>query len=555
MLKKKLKVVELNKKKEKIVLEQEQSNLVLFWKKYNKLIFIVLLILSLAILGTSILVSIFNLSISSQPIIKNVSVDTDLGDVSIVLDSSSIITDDTAKNTFNNTGIFKSSGEALFVKKVEAGRYTILYYSDYTAVMIMKDGSNIVRINSIDGSSYGISSAGFIDSRAYTSNISLIKMVNYSFGDVYYYSDGSAIIMNSKMDMFVRNSRDINELYISNNKVSYLKESKKIGKYSLSYYLDGSIMISYGNNKYIVRNSDDINISGDNIIFPNYNQASIYKTLNLDDGKKIEYYTDGGAIIYDGSRTISVRKSNSIIIKNNLIYEIVDNKYVTVSKKDNNITYYTNGSAIINNYNGKKIYVSDNSMIKYRDNILYEVVGEYENLSDERNIGNDKVSKFESVSVIEGRDYIAIVPSDNVIYDSDGSLKEILDNIIDTGNNSFKVVNNTNKKIKYRLVIEKSNKTNLDLQYVRYQISVSDNYFEPARLDLKKWNNDNIFTGLSVKGDNYILLERELESMDVDYIKVMFWIDYDNISNEMQDKYFYGTLKLYSWEEISKDNI
>lgn len=555
MLKKKLKVVELNKKKEKIVLEQEQSNLVLFWKKYNKLIFIVLLILSLAILGTSILVSIFNLSISSQPIIKNVSVDTDLGDVSIVLDSSSIITDDTAKNTFNNTGIFKSSGEALFVKKVEAGRYTILYYSDYTAVMIMKDGSNIVRINSIDGSSYGISSAGFIDSRAYTSNISLIKMVNYSFGDVYYYSDGSAIIMNSKMDMFVRNSRDINELYISNNKVSYLKESKKIGKYSLSYYLDGSIMISYGNNKYIVRNSDDINISGDNIIFPNYNQASIYKTLNLDDGKKIEYYTDGGAIIYDGSRTISVRKSNSIIIKNNLIYEIVDNKYVTVSKKDNNITYYTNGSAIINNYNGKKIYVSDNSMIKYRDNILYEVVGEYENLSDERSIGNDKVSKFESVSVIEGSDYIAIVPSNNVIYDSDGSLKEILDNIIDTGNNSFKVVNNTNKKIKYRLVIEKSNKTNLDLQYVRYQISVSDNYFEPARLDLKKWNNDNIFTGLSVKGDNYILLERELESMDVDYIKVMFWIDYDNISNEMQDKYFYGTLKLYSWEEISKDNI
>lgn len=478
-----------------------------------------------------------------------------MGDVSIALDSSSIITDDTAKNTFNNTGIFKSSGEALFVKKVETGRYTIMFYSDYTAVMIMKDGSNIVRINSIDDSSYGISSTGFIDSRAYTSNISLIKMVNYSFGDVYYYSDGSAIIMNSKMDMFVRNSRDINELYISNNKVSYLKEIKDVGKYSLSYYLDGSIMISYGNNKYIVRNSDDINISGDNVVFPNYNQASIYKTLDLDDGKKIEYYTDGGAIIYDGSRTISVRKSNSIIIKNNLIYEIVDNKYVTVCKKDNNITYYTNGSAVINNYNGKKIYVSDNSMIKYRDNILYEVVGEYENLSDERNIGNDKVSKFESVSVIEGSDYIAIVPSDNVIYDSDGSLKEILDNIIDTGNNSFKVVNNTNKKIKYRLVIEKSNKTNLDLQYVKYQISVGDNYFEPARLDLKKWNNDNISTGLLVKGDNYILLERELESMDVDYIKVMFWIDYDNIPNEMQDKYFYGTLKLYSWEEISKDNI
>ena len=37
MSKKKLEVIELNKKEEKIVLEEEQSTWVLFWKKYNNM--------------------------------------------------------------------------------------------------------------------------------------------------------------------------------------------------------------------------------------------------------------------------------------------------------------------------------------------------------------------------------------------------------------------------------------------------------------------------------------------------------------------------------------
>ena len=35
MTKKKIEVVELNKKEEKIILEEEQSAWLLFWKKYN----------------------------------------------------------------------------------------------------------------------------------------------------------------------------------------------------------------------------------------------------------------------------------------------------------------------------------------------------------------------------------------------------------------------------------------------------------------------------------------------------------------------------------------
>lgn len=559
MPKKKLEVVEINKQEDKIVLKEKESKLLLFWKKYNKLIIIILLILSLAILLTSFIAAIFNLSVSSQPIIKDISIDSDLEDMSIVLDSSTIITDDTAVNSFYNTGVFKGNGEVLLVKKIETGTYILKFYSDYTAIKIMKNSSLVTRINSIDGKSYGISNKAVIDSRAYVTDVNLTKVVNYSFGDVYYYSDGSAMIENSKMDMFVRNSRDINEMFISDNKVSYLKESKKVGRYTLNYYFDGSILVVDGFNKYMVRNDIDINVSSNDVSFPNDNRAIVNDIVYLSDGKRIEYYTDGGAIIYDGSRTISVRKSNSIVIKDNLIYEIVDNIYVDVSKIANlgNIIYYTNGGAVINNYNGKKIYVFDNSDIKYRNGILYEVDGEYEILTEERNVGVDKVSKFESISVVNGNGYIAIVPSNNIIYDSDGSLKEILDNTIDAGNNTFKVINNTNKKIKYRLVIEKSDRTDLDLQYVKYQLSVSNNYIEPRRLDLQKWNVDNVSNSLNVTGENYILLERELEASAMDEIKVMFWIDYDNITNDMQDKYFYGTLRLYSWEEIEtgKDNI
>lgn len=556
---KKLEVVEINRQEDKVVLKEKESKLLLFWKRYNKLIIIILFILSLAILLTSFIAAIFNLSVSSQPIIKDASIDSDLEDMSIVLDSSTIITDDTAVNSFYNTRVFKGNGEVLLVKKIETGTYILKFYSDYTAVKIMKNSNLVTRINSIDGKSYGISNKAVIDSRAYVSDVNLTKIVNYSFGDVYYYSDGSAMIENSKMDMFVRNSRDINEMFISDNKVSYFKESKKVGRYTLNYYFDGSILVVDGFNKYMVRNDIDINISSNDVSFSNDNMAIINDIVYLSDGKRIEYYTDGGAIIYDGSRTISVRKSNSIVIRDKLIYEIVDNIYVDVSKMVNlgNIIYYTNGGAVINNYNGKKIYVFDNSDIKYRNGILYEVDGEYEILTEERNVGVDKVSKFESVSVVNGNGYIAIVPSNNIIYDSDGSLKEILDNTIDAGNNTFKVINNTNKKIKYRLVIEKSDRTDLDLQYVKYQLSVSNNYIEPRRLDLQKWNVDNVSNSLNVTGENYILLERELEASAMDEIKVMFWIDYDNITNDMQDKYFYGTLRLYSWEEIEigKDNV
>ena len=48
--------------------------------------------------------------------------------------------------------------------------------------------------------------------------------------------------------MFVRASSDISESYISNNKVSYLKETKKVGDITLNYYYDGTIEVTTTDN-------------------------------------------------------------------------------------------------------------------------------------------------------------------------------------------------------------------------------------------------------------------------------------------------------------------
>ena len=552
---KKLEVVELNKEEEKIVLEEEQCRWILFWKKYGRLIYLISLIISISIIFISLFVTIFNLNTSDKPIIKEISIDTDLSNAVVTLNPSNSLTNETAKDIFNNQNIFKTSGEVLLVKKIETDTYILKFYSDYTAIKIMKNKNQITRVDSINGNTYGINEEGIINTKAKISDVTKIDSKTYSWGTVNYYSDGSAEITNSEVDIFVRNSKDIFENYISNNKVSYLKETKTIGKVTLNYFYDGTIQAVRNKKIYLVRNESDLHINNNNVVFKNENEATIYKTITLSDGKTIDYYTDGGAIINDGSKILSVRKSNSIIIKDNKIFEIVDNIYVEVShtSNKNNITYYTNGSAVIKNYNGKTIYVPENSDIKRKNNKILNIDGEYEELTEEKYIDGNKILKFETVAVVENDEYIAIVPSDNIIYNPDGSLKEIIQNEIGSEDNSIKLTNNTNNTITYRLVIEKSERTNLDVQYIRYQLSIGNNYIGPKRLDSQIWNTDAISESLNIEGTNYILLEKTLEPFATDSIKLMLWTDYDTIPNSMQDKYFYGTLKIYAYQMIEKD--
>lgn len=555
MSRKKIEVVELNKKEEKIVLEEKQSPLILFFRRNRLLIFLTLLILSLTAIVLGVLINIKYFNKSEEPIIKEVTIDTTLDNYLADITSNGAMSEETAQKLFSKNSTFKNKGEVLLVETIETNAYTIKYFSDGTALKIMKQGNKVTRIGALKNGKYGITKDGVIDSKAIISDVKVKDTKYYDWGTVTYYSDGSAEVTNSKMDIFVRNAKDINKNYISDNKVAYLKETKKVGNITLNYYYDGTIEVIKNGKSYLVRTEDDLNITSNDVTFKNNNEASITSSKKLSDGKTIDYYQDGGAIIRDGDKTLSVRKSNSIVIKDNKVFEIVDSIYVEVSKKTDKATYYTNGSAVID-YNGKTYYIEENSNIKYgNNNNITNVEKNKENLANETNRYNENVKTFENHAVITTKDYIAIIPADAVVYDENGKIKGIdavsvsNDEDTDENSNSFNITNNTNQPLKYRVVIEESPRTTVDVKYLRYMYSNSSGISKPQELEKAKWQADNISSSLNIQGTNYILIDSTIEPHDTENISVMLWADYDTIPNAMQDKYFYGTIKVYAWME------
>lgn len=551
MSKKNLEVVELNKKEEQIILEEKQKPIVSFWRLHRFQILSILLILSLLTCITGVFIFLSNIYQNEEPTIEKASVDTTLSDYNKYVDGGRApITEETAKNRFLNTGDFKTSGEVITIKTIETGSFIIKFYSDGTALKINKKSNIITRINPLENGEYGINSKGETNRKVTTRDVTVVNTKEYPWGTVSYFSDGSAEITNSKMNIFVRDSNDINDNYISNNKVSYLKEIKTVGSNTLNYYYDGTIEVVKNGKSYLVRNERDLNISSNDITFSNDNSANIYKTITTDDGYIIDYYQDGGAIIKKGTRTISVRKSNSIIIKNNKIYEIVDNIYVEVSntRDKDNVIYYTNGGTVYN-YQGKTYYNEENSNLLFNNGTLSSIATPSEDLTKHTDIEDEDVQIFEKNAVIKTKDYTAIVPKEGILYDKNGKIKDITSDDSSTSKNDFKIINNSSKKVKYRIVIEKSPRTDLDVTYLRYQLQVKEKYYPAKKLDNDIWYQDNLSNSLGINGTNYILLDDIIEPYDTINVRLMLWTDYETTPNSMQDKYFYGTIKVYAWIE------
>lgn len=544
---KKIEVVELNKKEEKIILEEKKSKFAIFIKRYNKLMILLLMLLSLVTVVGGVFLAVSKIQESLEPNIKEVAIDTTLDKISSITNINGIpITDEAAKNIFNKNNIFITNGEVLLVNKLETSNFIVKYYSDGTAIKILTKTNTIIRVAALTNGEYGIDKDGNINTSAKTREVKESKVKDYPWGKVIYYSDGSASIINSKMDMFVRNASDIKDNYISNNKVTYLKDTEKVGNTKINYYYDGTIEVVKDNTSYVFRNIDDITLTQSPVEFKNNNQATIYKTINTDDGKTINYYTDGGAIILDGTRSLSVRKSNSIIIKNNKIYEIVDNIYVEISKKTSSETYYTNGSATVD-YNNKKYYVEENSNISYdKNNQIKNINGSKEELVQ----NSDEVDIYEKTAIVKKNNKLAIVPKDNILLDTDGKLLKIKE--LDTDNlaNTFSVTNNTNEDLSYRVVIEKSDKSTLLTDYIKYQLSVDGTYIGPTWLNDTLWKKDKIYNELKVTKNNYILLDGTIKKYETKNISLILWTDYEKTPNAMQNKQFLGTIKIYAWTKV-----
>ena len=546
MSKKKYDVVELNKKENKILLEKKQNMFILFLNKMGPLFSILLLLIGIGLVSLSLMLVTKKLLVSEEPNIKDAKITVKfLDDISdVTMKNITPIPENTAVNSFKNNNVFTSNGEILIYKKVEASSYIIYYFSDKSALKLNKEDNTVIRIAPINNE-YGISDNGTINMSAKMSNINIDNIKDTNYGKITYFTDGSALITNSDIDMFVRNSLDIKENYISNNKVSYLKKTNIENGIEINNFYDGSILINYNGTNYIVRNNDDIKVNGKNITFPNNNQATLTKSISLENNIRIDYYSDGSAIVKDGSKIISVRKSNSIIIKNNTLIEIIDNVEVSIASTKDNTTYYTNGSAMTK-YNDLLVFVSDNSQIKYKDNNV-NIEGNHKELTRESHLNNEDIFIFDDITIVTKDNKTIITNTSNVIMDSDGYVKEIINNTIEDDKFSFTISNDTNEEINYRVVIESSEKTTLDTKYMRYILSYNNIYTNPSKLEDNIWKYDKLSEKLNLNGINYILLEKSLEAYQMDEIFLMLWTDYETIPNSMMNKAFLGTIKVYSW--------
>lgn len=546
MSKKKYDVVELNKKENKILLEKKQNMFILFLNKMGPLFSILLLLIGIGLVSLSLMLVTKKLLVSEEPNIKDAKITVKfLDDISdVTMKNITPIPENTAVNSFKNNNVFASNGEILIYKKVEASSYIIYYFSDKSALKLNKEDNTVIRIAPINNE-YGISDNGTINMSAKMSNINIDNIKDTNYGKITYFTDGSALITNSDIDMFVRNSLDIKENYISNNKVSYLKNTNIENGIEINNFYDGSMLINYNGTNYIVRNNVDLKTNGKNITFPNDNQATLIKSISLGHNIKIDYYSDGSAIIKNGSKMISVRKSNSIIIKNNTLIEIIDNVEVSIASTKDNTTYYTNGSAMTK-YNDLLVFVSDNSQIKYKDNNV-NIEDNYKELTRESHLNNEDIFIFDNITIVTKDNKTIITNTSNVIMDSDGYVKEIINNTIEDDKFSFTISNDTNEEINYRVVIESSEKTTLDTKYMRYILSYNNIYTNPSKLEDNIWKYDKLSEKLNLNGINYILLEKSLEAYQMDEISLMLWTDYETIPNSMMNKAFLGTIKVYSW--------
>lgn len=546
MSKKKYDVVELNKKENKILLEKKQNMFILFLNKMGPLFSILLLLIGIGLVSLSLMLVTKKLLVSEEPNIKDAKITVKfLDDISdVTMKNITPIPENTAVNSFKNNNVFASNGEILIYKKVEASSYIIYYFSDKSALKLNKEDNTVIRIAPINNE-YGISDNGTINMSAKMSNINIDNIKDTNYGKITYFTDGSALITNSDIDMFVRNSLDIKENYISNNKVSYLKNTNIENGIEINNFYDGSMLINYNGTNYIVRNNVDLKTNGKNITFPNDNQATLIKSISLGHNIKIDYYSDGSAIIKNGSKMISVRKSNSIIIKNNTLIEIIDNVEVSIASTKDNTTYYTNGSATTK-YNNVLVFVSDNSQIKYKDNNV-NIEDNYKELTRESHLNNEDIFIFDDITIVTKDNKTIITNASNVIMDSDGYIKEIINNTIEDDKFSFTISNDTNEEINYRVVIESSEKTTLDTKYMRYILSYNNIYTNPSKLEDNIWKYDKLSEKLNLNGINYILLEKSLEAYQMDEISLMLWTDYETIPNSMMNKAFLGTIKVYSW--------
>ncbi len=556
-------------KQNKIVLEEEviDNPFLYFYKKYYKYLILLVILLALISIIVSLYYALVNLRGTTKVVtnINNVVVKFD-DDYNINSINMKPISGGKANEEFyeryGNVGL--KEGVIFVVKEISTKNGTVTFFSDGTSMLIKPNGK-ITRISSLENGDYGINENGEIIVGAKTKEISIVKTITLEDNTVIiYYSDNSCkIIVSTDRAMLVRNS---SRLVIENNRLvkinpSGVSKELRVDN-NITYYEDGTIKIEKDNKIYVIRNSEDVDLS--NITFPNNNEATIVKTINLKDGSKINYFSDGSAEIVKDNTSTMVRQSKDIIYNDNRVIEIIETKYAHMSSErttldEKEIIYLDNGGALIKNKDGTYDYVYENSDIKYDSNGNIKQANNLVNEIDHKTTpdGVTIIDLKDGNSIIIDENGYRIVETDKIVYDNDGNIAKIVGeedpnedkSIYD---NHFVIENKGKDKVRYMVAIEVSDNyqdyapVKLNPIYLKYNLVANTTYLENEVL------NNVLPIGTVLEGnkkidkETYILYEGVLDSGKNADITLGLWLDYDDITNDYQNSVFVGTIKIYS---------
>ena len=541
---KRVTVKKIDEEKREIILEKKDKPLFIFFRNHWLILFITALILSLTIFIIAVIYTVSSLVNSNSPTVSKVPISASFGDeLTAKINDSGPISEAYVNGLFNQDVSGYDYGIILINDTVrnDKEKYSIIFYSDGTAKKIYDNGK-ITRISSLDNGEYGISKNGDINVNARTLDITITKKEKFSYGTITYYSDGSAEILDGdgKVIMLIRDSNSLSKNSILNSIVAVYDEDNG----TITKYTDGTTLVLKDNTYYITSGTD---VSDTSKLFKEVGRD------NLSDGRTIIYFSNGSAVIKDGKDSISVRKSNAINVINNKIFDIKDSNYVKVCdttklRDGRDIIFYTDGSAVIKDGN-KYQYVSDsNNVIMDTNGNVVRVDGDVLNSSSVITNDGNKTINFGDVSLVELDDASIIIGKNNdLIFDSLGNFKGFnSDN--DSDLIKFTVSNNNSSNVKYVVVFEESDRSELSVNYVQYKVRSSVSNLTGGKLANRYWSNDKLAGGLNMTGTNYVLLSgtlKEYEKIDVSLF--LYVLDNGKVQNEIMDKYYYGTIKVYAW--------
>ena len=260
-------------------------------------------------------------------------------------------------------------------------------------------------------------------------------------GDViYYYTDGTAVMITAGGKIY-RVSTDKNKNYGVNRNGKIDKDAKKVLVTSttstledgtiITYYSDGTAMVAMNDKTIFVRDSNNIEIK-DGKLLSKVNPSGV--ALNKESirvrNSFVNNFTDGTTLITVGGEMFLVNKNVSPIIDNTIRYDR-NNIFNVISEKEysdgNVIRHFSNGSATITDKDGKVIYVRNSGDLKLRKKQLYEIMPNDKGYS--RGVVNSKNKS--SIVYFDNGSAIVITPdngryyvedADEIIYDTNKNI-------------------------------------------------------------------------------------------------------------------------------------